>query len=83
MTISQYYTPEERQKIISANVTEYFCTWRNAKGESKEKRSNTPESLYFYEQHYGAVIYIDTKYEAKKRLQRIIRAVNNETKKNN
>ena len=76
MTISQYYTPEERQKIISANVTEFFCTWRNAKGELKEKRSSTPESLYFYEQHYGAVIYIDTKFKAKKRLQQIVRAAN-------
>ena len=75
MTISQYYTPEERQKIISADIKEYFCTWRNAKGELKEKRSNTPESLYFYEYHYGAIIYIDTKFKAKKRLQQIIRAV--------
>ena len=75
MTISQYYTPEEQQAIISANITEYFCTWRNAKGELIEKRSNTPESLYFYEYHHGAVIYIDTKFKAKKRLQQIIRAV--------
>lgn len=75
MTISEYFTPEEREKIISADYKEYFCTWRNAKGELKEKRSNTPESLYFYEYHYGAVIYIDTKFKAKKRLQQIIRAV--------
>lgn len=75
MTISEYFTPEEKQKIISADLKEYFCTWKNAKGELKEKRSNTPESLYFYEYHYGAVIYIDTKFRAKKRLQQIIRAV--------
>ena len=75
MTISQHYTPEEKAKIISADYKEYFCTWRNAKGELKEKRSNTPESLYFYEYHYGAIIYIDTKFKAKKRLQQIIRAV--------
>ena len=75
-TISQYYTPEERQKIISEDYKEYFCIWRNAKGELKEKRSSTPESLYFYEYHHGAVIYIDTKFKAKKRLQQIIRAAN-------
>ena len=76
MTISQHYTPEERQKIISADLKEYFCTWRNAKGELKEKRSDTPEALYFYEYKYNAVIYNDTKFKAKKRLQQIIRAVN-------
>lgn len=75
MTISEYFTPEEKQKIISADLKEYFCTWKNAKGELKEKRSNTPESLYFYEYHYGATIYQDTKFKAKKRLQQIIRAV--------
>ena len=75
MTISQHYTPEEKAKIISADYKEYFCIWRNDKGELKEKRSNTPESLYFYEYRYNAVIYIDTKFKTKKRLQQIIRAV--------
>ena len=74
-TISNYFTPEERQRIISADYKEFFCIWKNAKGETKEKRSNTPEILYFYEYHYGATIYIDTKFKAKKRLQKIIRAV--------
>ena len=74
MTISQYFTPAEKEKIISADIKEFFCIWRNAKGEAQEKRSDTPEGLYFYEYKYNAVIYIDTKFKARKRLQSILRS---------
>ena len=74
-TISEYFTPEEIQRIKEAKIKEFRAVWYNKKGEPKEKTADNPESLYFYEYHYGAVIYIDTKFRARKRLQRILRAV--------
>lgn len=75
MKISEHYTAEEIAQIKSADFREFFAVWRNKKGEAKERRADTPEALYYYEYKHGAVIYIDTKFRARKRLQRILRAV--------
>ena len=77
MTISQQFTPEEQQQIINDDIKQFRAIWRNKKGKSKEKSADTPEALYYYEYKFGAEIYIDTKYEARKRLQRILKTVLN------
>lgn len=64
---------ERKSEILKEKYFEYFCTWKNAKGESKEKQSNNIESLYYYEQRFKAIIYIDTRFNAKKRLQSILK----------
>lgn len=74
MKISEQFTQEEKEAIIKADFKEFFCIWRNTKGELKEKRSDSPEALYFYENHYNAVIYQDHRCSARKRLQRILKS---------
>ena len=64
---------ERKSEILKEKYFEYFCIWKNAKGETKEKRSNTVESLYYYEYNFNGVIYQDAKFNARKRLQSILK----------
>ena len=72
-TISQQEA-ERKAEILKEKYFEFFCIWKNAKGETKEKRSNTVESLYYYEQNFNSVIYQDTKFNVRKRLQSILKS---------
>ena len=65
---------ERKAEILKEKYFEFFCIWKNAKGETKEKRSNTVESLYFYEFAYKGTIYQDKRYNARKRLQSILKS---------
>lgn len=51
---------------------QFFCLWKNTKGKLIEKQSDHVESLYYYEQRFEGVIYIDTRYQARLRLYKYL-----------
>lgn len=74
METIQQQEAERKENIKSEKYYRYFCIWQNKKGETKQKYSNFVDCLYYYEHKYSAVIYEDMKYDARVRLQKIIRA---------
>lgn len=60
-------------ELYSHKFYKYYVLWKNKKGEIKIKDSNSIETMKYYAYKFNGTIYIDTRFDAKMRLQRIVR----------